>query len=409
MNRPLRLINCKVCNPSKIETGKTLYIDETGRFTGKDSEVEYQKIDMQGLLIFPGLINSHDHLLGTYIPKVGNGRYLNWKPWDEDLKSSELYKERSKISADDIYLLSYYRQILSGVTTVSDHIPHEVNEKLLENALIRVIKEYALAHECSSYDLRWGDEIKKEIEKSKKEEIPFITHIEEGFDKEAMEGVPYLKKLGGLFRNTVLVHCIACDEADIEIIAKAKSSIVWCPNSNIFMFNKTADIKTFLEKGVNVTLGTDSPMSGGMNLFDEMKFAKKYYKKRYKEELDSKKIIEMCTTHAAKAFKLEKELGEIKKGKLADVFVIKENKKRNPFEQVINSQTKDIEFVLKEGLSLFFKEKYKEHFDFELDNFQKVMIDGKYKCYLIGRPKDLKNRINKKVGFNKYLDFFPIS
>src|SRR4030042_5851313 len=91
-----------------------------------DKNVASINLEAKKCVIVPGLINSHDHLLGTYHPKIGNGPYLNWLPWDNDLKSSPIYEEREQIENRDLYLLGGYRNLVSGVTTVSDHIPHFV-------------------------------------------------------------------------------------------------------------------------------------------------------------------------------------------------------------------------------------------------------------------------------------------
>ena len=43
-------------------------------------------------LVLPGLINAHDHLIGTFQPRVGFGPYLNWLQWDNDLKRSAVFR-----------------------------------------------------------------------------------------------------------------------------------------------------------------------------------------------------------------------------------------------------------------------------------------------------------------------------
>ena len=237
-------------------------------------------------LIFPALINAHDHLLGTYYPRVGNGPYINWLPWDNDLKSHDLYKERSNISNEDLYFLGTYKNLISGVTTVSDHIPHSVNEDLIDKMPIRVIKDYTLEHECSSFDLRWGRGITAEHNEAVNKKIPFITHLEEGFDEESCLGVDILKELDVLDEYTVLIHGISFSDSDIDVLAKRNVNVVWCPSSNYYMFKETVNIKRLLEKGVNVSIGTDSPMSGGMNLLEELKFAYTLY-----QELTMRKLI----------------------------------------------------------------------------------------------------------------------
>ncbi len=400
----VNLKNIDICNPDRIELNTSLSIKKNHFFKKPSSKLK--TFDFSGYTAYPGLLNAHDHLLGTYLPKVGNGPYLNWKPWDEDLKASSLYKERSRISKKDLYLLGSYRQILSGVTTVSDHIPHRVHLDVLDECHVRVVKDFSLSHEASSYDLNWGDGLKKEIKKSRKKHLPYICHLEEGYDGEAKEGTNILESYGGLSMFSVLIHCISCDQKDIDLMAKRKVNVVWCPISNIFMFDDTANIKAFLKAGVNICIGTDSPMSGGMNLFEELIEAKKIYKKMHGQVISDQILFKMVTINSAKAFGFNPYLGSITEGKFADLIILKNDSHGDRYRQLVNAKITDLEIVFRSGIPLFFKEKYKK-FIKKKKYYQKVVIGGQL-YYLIGKPLDLKKRINKIVGFEKKLSFFPI-
>ncbi len=400
-----------VCNHNKISPNSTINI-ENGIFTNQNQTKN--NFSLKNYIAYPGLINAHDHLLGSYFPKVGNGPYLNWKPWDDDLKESSLYQERKNLSVEELYQLGNYRQILSATTTVCDHIPHNVNNQQINKSFIRIIKQYCLAHEISSYELPWGRDHEVEIKEAKAKNIPFITHIEEGFDPESLQGIDILNQKGGVFENSVLVHCISCSIKDISLIAQKKASIVWCPVSNIFMFNKTANIKEFIDQEVNVCLGTDSPMSGAINLLEELKFAKSFFKKEYSADLSDQFLMKMVTTNPAKAFKLDKKLGQIKSGFLADFFLVKENPKHNNcYETLMQSKIENVAAVFKEGAPLFFQEELKELLPLKdlKEKYQKVRIssgDNTINAYLIGAPLALKKKIIKKLNFDKQLPFFPI-
>ncbi|MFC1504411.1 amidohydrolase family protein [Spirochaetota bacterium] len=404
--KPVKMLftDCTVCNPNAVTEKADISIDKNV-FTKKNNKNDIS-VSLAGKFVYPGLINSHDHMLGTYLPRVGHGPYLNWKPWDEDLKNSDLYKERGKLANDDIYLLSVYRQILSGVTTVSDHIPHFINESFIDRSPVRIIRDYALAHECSSYDLNWGDGLEKEIAKAKKKDIPFITHIEEGYDKEALEGITFLNKKKGLFKNSVLIHCISCSKDDIKLIAQKKANFVWCPSSNMFMFNDTADVRNFIKEGVNVTLGTDSPMSGSLNMLEELKIAKKTYKKFYKKEINSKVLFSMVTQNAAKAFKLDEQLGSIENGKYADMMVTKKRSK-DAYENLTKIEIKDIELVMRDGIPLYGTADFKDFFEKSKVAYQQMTLNGEDR-YMVGDVRGLKKRIDKALKFKKELDFLPI-
>ncbi|MCL2478361.1 MAG: amidohydrolase family protein, partial [Treponema sp.] len=254
--------------------------------------------------VYPSLINTHDHLQGNYRPPVGPKKgsfYLTWLPWDNDLKASETFRERSILDREDLYALSGYKCLFSGVTTVNDHFPQKLNSSILPTLPIRAILDYGLAHEASSYDLKWGDGIEAEHEKAVRNNWPFITHLSEGFDDESMHGIEYLEKLGVLDNHCLFVHCIGFSDEDIKKTARAGASVSWCGFSNMFMFNVTAKIRPMIKAGVNITIGTDSSATGSANLLDEMKYDRRLYRQMYGEDLDAKKIFEMVTVNAARA------------------------------------------------------------------------------------------------------------
>ncbi|MDD5067388.1 MAG: hydrolase, partial [bacterium] len=217
-----------VVTPYKVISDSTIHIkNETIQSMGNVKK-EPLSFDLGNRIVFPGLINAHDHLLGNYFPRIGRGPYINWLPWDNDLKSSPVYTERSKIPPKEVYLLAAYRNLISGVTTVSDHIPHFVNDPFIDILPIRALKDYTLAHESSDYDLKWGDGIEVEYKRAKKKNLPFITHIEEGYDEESETGIDKLSSLKALSEHTVLIHAIGLSDQDIRIISKKKANIVWC-------------------------------------------------------------------------------------------------------------------------------------------------------------------------------------
>ncbi len=357
-------------------------------------------------IILPALINAHDHLLGSYYPKVGNGPYMNWLSWDNDLKSHELYFERSKISNEDLYLLGSYKNLISGAVTVSDHIPHSVNEKMIDKMPVRIIKDYSLEHECSSYDLKWGRGITIEHKEAKEKNIPFITHLEEGFDEEATLGVDILKELKVLDENTVLIHGISFSDSDIDEIAAGNVNVVWCPSSNYYMFKETVNIKRLLKKNVNVSLGTDSPMSGGLNILEELRFARDLYYKMYNEILDDKILIRMVTVNPARSLRMSRQ-GKIEPGYSSDILVLSGGDPKNPYKTLINSWFNEIKLVTRNGTPIYGSEEFTDIFKRFKYNYQTVNING-VKKILIGKPLDLCKRIWENVGFKKELPFFPV-
>lgn len=397
-----------IVTPDMVIQGAAVNIENgrIGKIGQPDKDAEFT-IHLSGNdLIFPGLINSHDHLLGNYYPRIGSGPYLNWLAWDNDLKSCDLYKERGKISNADLYELASYRNLVSGVTTVSDHIPHQVNESLINGLPVNVIKDYSLEHECSSYDLRWGRGITVEHTEARTKNQPFITHIEEGYDEEATLGIDILDYFKALDEYTVLIHGIALSDSDIDLIAKRNANLVWCPSSNYFMFKETTNIKRLLEKGVNIALGTDSPMSGSLNILEEMRFACSLYQKIYGKELDPKTVVRMVTVNAARALRL-KNTGRIEEGCNADILVLKDGNPGDPYRSLTQAWYDNISMVFRNGILTYADSDRKDLAGRFHQQYQLLKINGKDRV-ISGKPLDLYERIWKAVEFKKILPFLPV-
>lgn len=80
-------------------------------------------LDFNGALVFPGLINSHDHLDFNLFPRLGNRTYHNYTEWGPDIHSN------NRTSIDPILAIpqhlrtqwGIYKNLLNGFTTVVNH------------------------------------------------------------------------------------------------------------------------------------------------------------------------------------------------------------------------------------------------------------------------------------------------
>jgi hypothetical protein len=373
---------------------------------GKNGPAQFS---LKNTFVFPALINIHDHLRGDYLPRVGPKKgtyYLNWAYWDKDFKASPVYKERSDLSVEECYQLGAYKNLFSGVCTVNDHFLHEINDHIIPLLPVRVLRKYTLAHECSSYDLQWGDGIEIEHDRARSKDYPFITHLEEGYDEEAQRGIETIEQLHCLDAFDVLVHCIGFSDEDIKKVCRAGATVGWCPASNIFMYNLTAKIKKFIETGVNVALGTDSTATGAVNLLEEMRFAREIYRKMYGEELDAAIVADMVTVNPARGFRMNREIGAIEEGKLADLLVVVA-KDDNPYESLLKTEIEDIALLLLEGNPILAHKEYEELFQIRKQPYTPIKIRGR-EMLVKGDPVALLKRVREVVGYKKVLDFMPL-
>jgi len=402
-------LRCPKCVTPHKELKNVAITVQKDRISSLASDAEPDFTLPEGTVLYPALINIHDHLRGNYIPRVGPPEgtfYLNWSFWDKDLKASPVYQERAHISVDDMYMLGAYKNLFSGVVTVNDHFPHEINNKYIPRLPLRVIKEYTLAHECSSYDLKWGDGIEIEYKRALKKNYPFITHLEEGFDDESQDGIGILERSSCLSDHTVLIHCIGFSDEDIQKVRRAQAHVAWCPGSNMFMFNATCKIRKLLKAGVNVSIGTDSTHTGSFNLLEEMRYARETYFRLYGETLSAKTICDMVTINPAKAFRMDDRIGSIDEGKLADFLVLRENVK-DPYENLLGARMQDIELLVRDGSPLLGSSAWEELFKQRKVRYNRITIAGR-EMLVTGDPRGLMQRVQKLVGFPKTLAYMPL-
>ncbi|EIT3397224.1 amidohydrolase family protein, partial [Campylobacter jejuni] len=109
---------------------------------------------------------------------------------------------------------------------------------------------------------------------------------------------------------------------------------------------KSLDLKTALKSGLNIHLGTDGLSSNiSLSLLDEMRANLLIHKNFDLLELASK-LLQMVTLYPARALNLN--LGELKKGKIADfnVFELGEcDKKQAPLQFILNAKEVDKLFI----------------------------------------------------------------
>ena len=121
--------------------------------------------------------------------------------------------------------------------------------------------------------------------------------------------------------DCILAHLNELDNRDLELLANSRwrtLNVVHCPKSHRFLHHRRFPMEALLKRGLNVCLGTDSLASNdSLNLFSEMRTARKNY-----PTLAARNLLEMVTVRPARALKMERSLGKIASGHLADLIAI---------------------------------------------------------------------------------------
>jgi guanine deaminase len=82
-----------------------------------------------------------------------------------------------------------------------------------------------------------------------------------------------LRDFGLLSRRTVLAHGNFVNQADIEMIKQAGAAVAHCPLSNFYLSDAVLPLRTLIDQGVHVGLGTDVAGGPSPSIFDSARHA----------------------------------------------------------------------------------------------------------------------------------------
>jgi len=120
-------------------------------------------------------------------------------------------------------------------------------------------------------------------------------------------------------------HCVDVDGREIALLAERDVPVAHCPRSNALLGCGIAPVALMRDAGVVVGLGTDSPASTpSFDVFEELRaaiFAARARDQRA-DALGAADALALATVDAARALRLESEVGTLTPGKRADLTVV---------------------------------------------------------------------------------------
>ncbi len=391
--------------PEQIIPAATLTI-ANGLIMELNSAPTAETCDLRGHLIFPGLINAHDHLNGTWWPRVGPRRpYVNVYEWLADLDESPIRYDRQRNAVEDVYELGVYRNLISGVTTIADHFYRIDGDEFYTRFPVHVLYRYGRTWTPRARTA-WGDDIPVEYSLAVRTGQPYIIHLAEGIDHQTAQEMDVLLQLGALGRNTLIIHGISLRPDDMHMMAQVGASVCWCPASNLYLYGQTADIPALLHAGVNVTLGTDSTLTGGLNLLDELRTARRAFREQTGHAPQPRWLVELVTTRAAYALLLEDRRGRIAPGYEADLLVLP-HRDGDPYTTLIDSDVADIALLICSGQPVYGDPEYRPLFEKFTPAFTSISVSGQSKL-IAGDPLQLISRMSRTVGRAIDFPFLPL-
>ncbi|MGB9939092.1 amidohydrolase family protein [Methanosarcina sp.] len=338
-----------------IEDGK---ITEIGEKTDESADTI---IDAKRSVVMPGLVNTHTHAAMTLFR--GYADDLQLADWLE----GHIWPAEAKLTAEDVYkgsLLACLEMIRSGTTSFADmYFYMDETAKAVEASGLRASLCHGLIElwnkEKGEADLKEGkrfvrawqgaadgriktmygphapntcsDEFLAKVrEEASRDGAGIHIHVlETEAELLAMKkrygkcSVHLLEDIGFFGPDVLAAHCVWLSDGDIEILGKRGVNVSHNVISNMKLASGIAPVHKMLEKGVNVSLGTDGCASNNnLDLFEEMKTAALLHKVNIfsPTALPARQVLQMGTVNGAKA--LGTETGMLKAGKKADLIVV---------------------------------------------------------------------------------------
>lgn len=304
-------------------------------------------VDLEGAIVFPGLINAHDHLELNHFGRLRfRERYANAVEWFADvgprLRTDPRLVRGRQIPLRDRLLIGGLKNLLAGVTTVAHHNPFY--RELAWGLPIRVVRRYGWAHSFALQHAPVGARgepggLIAERYRQTPPTWPFVVHVAEGTDEAAGRELHQLDALGCLGPNTVIVHGVGATTADWERARTRGAGLVWCPGSNLFLFRTTVDPRSLAGDGARmlVALGTDSRLSGSADLLDELRLA------CAESVLEARRLVRMVTTDAATLLRCP-GAGRLAPGVPADLIAFP-RRSDDPYAALLAAARRDLQLV----------------------------------------------------------------
>lgn len=337
-----------------------------------------------GGLIFPGLIDAHNHPFYTGLGPIPFGQlYEHRDEWRAEPIYGDFGDQLDSIldyGGSDAQTLNWLkmaeiRGLVAGTTAIQgsncngDYYAAYAHQGII---LDNVERYPALVYH-DTFPL-WGDPAWFWPMAGEENWERFIVHIAEGTNEAALAEFHLWQDIGMLDERTTLIHGVALGPPEWDAMAAAGASLVWSPVSNLTLYGATANIPAALAAGVNVALAPDWSESGSVNILDEMKAAQAHNEAAWGGVITPQQLAEFVTCNAALATGAGRISGQVTPGYRANLTVIPGGVKQ-PYRALLKATPAKVKLTVVDGEPRCGNPDVMEKFPF-LGPLEYVMVGG---------------------------------
>lgn len=322
--------------------------------------------------IYPGLIDSHNHMHYNHIPlwdfevhtsvKSEEGGYSNRNQWKNnpnykrDISWMKTFVQTPSMwnMADQQMKYAEVMAVAGGVTAVQGS--PSSNTDAWDSMLSRNIELYNFG----------GDGIHTKVTTLESDYTgshitsgnnsgslnAWYLHLSEGVDESSRAEFDILVQNNLLVGELVVVHGTALTSAEFQKMGEVGADLAWSPLSNLLLYGDTTDVVAADQAGVRISLAPDWGPSGSKNVLHEMKIADMWNTNNLNSYFSDYDLATMVTKNPALANNWDDSVGTINAGLYADL-VVMDTFHQDPYRNLIEAIDADVRLTIVNGQPVF--------------------------------------------------------
>jgi 5-methylthioadenosine/S-adenosylhomocysteine deaminase len=152
-----------------------------------------------------------------------------------------------------------------------------------------------------------------------RDEVEVVRQLSGG-----LSNLEYLADTGLATPHLCTAHCVWVTDAEQAMVAERDVKVLHCPSSNLKLGSGLAPVAEMRARGISVSLGADgAACNNRLDMFEEMRLAATLQAvRRHPGALTARDALWMATREGARALAMQRDIGSIEVGKLADLILV---------------------------------------------------------------------------------------